>query len=163
MPSKPTQTRKIPDPIPFTADAYAEMEAEWRRLGKLRKEVLGRLQVAREQGDLSENGAYTAAKFELGNIGRQQRQLRYLLHYGQVVTGGTHADGSIDFGSKVTIQSDRRELHFMLVSEHESNPADNKLSLSSPIGRAVKGKKQGDVITVEAPAGTISYTITKVV
>lgn len=150
-----------PPTIPLTAQALADNKAELQRLLQLRKEVIVRLQTAREMGDLSENGAYTAAKFELGNIGRQLRAVRHILDNGYVHQAKT-ADDVADFGRVVTVKSNDRELTFTLVSEYESNPADQKLSLSSPIGKAVMGKKVGDTVEVRAPAGSSTYTVAKI-
>lgn len=150
-----------PQIIPFTAEAYQQLKDELARITKLREEVLQRLQVAREQGDLSENGAYKYAKMELGNIARETRRLKYLLSFGKVQQVQKDT-GIINFGNTVTIQNQEKELTFMLVSKHESNPAENKLSTDSPIGQAVQGKKVGDVVTVHLPKGKIQYTIMNV-
>lgn len=147
--------------IPFTKDAYEKLKVELNRLTKLRAEVVIRLSAAREMGDLSENGAYKYAKMELGDIGRQLRLVHYQLKFGHVVTKKSDT-GIIDFGSTATIKNDTREITFMLVSEFESNPAENKLSTNSPIGSAVIGKKIGDTVTISLPVGQVIYTITKV-
>jgi transcription elongation factor GreA len=147
--------------IPFTKDAYEKLKVELDRLTKLSAEVVIRLSAAREMGDLSENGAYKYAKMELGDIGRQLRLVHYQLKFGHVVTKKSDT-GVIDFGSTVTIKNDTREITFMLVSEFESNPAENKLSTNSPIGNAVIGKKVGDSVTILLPVGEVGYTILKV-
>lgn len=112
-------------------------------------------------GDLSENGAYTAAKFELGTIGRQLRAVRHILDNGYIHETKTAA-GVADFGRVITLKSNDRTLTFTLVSEYESNPAEQKLSLNSPIGQAVRGKKVGDTVEVLAPTGITTYKILKV-
>lgn len=146
--------------IPFTAAAYRQMETELAQLVKLREEVMERLKIAREMGDLSENGAYRYAKFELGNIGRKMRHLNYLLKNGEITEKASSE--VIDFGCMVTLKNANREMTFTLVSEHESNPAEGKLSLQSPIGQAVKGKKAGDEVIVHGPQGDVTYTIERV-
>lgn len=148
---------KKPDPIPFTKDAYEEMQRDFERLSVEREEILVRLQTAREQGDLSENGAYKYAKFELGNVNRQLRRLTHLLRYG-VITQSRN-QGVVEFGSTVTLESNGKKLTFTLVSEHESNPAKQKLSFKSPIGQAIIGKKVGDNVKVQTPAGETIYTL----
>lgn len=147
--------------IPFTKEAYEKLQTELERLTKLREEVIVRLQAARELGDLSENGAYKYAKFELGNIGRQLRNIHYQLSHGEVVAN-RNTSGVIDFGCRVTIKNDKQTLAFLLVSEYESDPKQGKLSLTSPIGLAVTGKKSGDLIEVTSPAGKTKYMIVKV-
>ena len=155
-PTQPLGTPKVHS-IPFTKDAYEKLKADLYALKKRREEVVVRLTAAREQGDLSENGAYKYAKQELGEIGRQMRHLKYQLLFGYAATA--KSGGVIDFGSTVTIKNDSREITFMLVSEYESNPSEKKLSTSSPIGSAVIGKKVGDTVTIALPNGETSYTI----
>lgn len=146
--------------IPFTRAAYQQMQARFAQLQVLREEVTGRLKIAREMGDLSENGAYQYAKFELGNIGREMRRLRHLLKHGVITE--KKSTGVVDFGSTVTLQSDRGQLEFMLVSEHESDPVKGKLSLQSPIGQAVVGKKAGETLLVVTPQGSVQYVVKSV-
>ncbi len=147
--------------IPFTAQAYAAKQAELDRLLQRRQRVMDSLILARDAGDLSENEAYHAAKFELGGIGRQLRAVRHLLANGYIAPV-SHITNVADFGRTVTIKSDQKALTFLLVSEHESNPVENKLSLQSPIGQAVLGKQAGDQITITTPRGQTKYTIIKV-
>lgn len=149
-----------PPTIPFTQEGYAKLEQDLADYTKRREEVIVRLQTAREMGDLSENGAYKAAKFELGGIDRELRRLKYLLQYGQVQT--VPKSDTINFGHTVTLKNKEHEITFMLVGTHESNPQEKKLSTHSPFGQAVLGKKTGDTITIEAPSGKLTYTITSV-
>ncbi len=151
---------KIPT-IPFTLEAYQQLQADFDRLSKDRKDVMVRLQTAREMGDLSENGAYIYAKFELGSINRQLAQLRHLLKNGKVVE--KPADSSVvGFGSSVTLAINKKETTYTLVSMHESNLANHKLSIESPIGSAILGKKVGETVLVEVPNGSVAYTIIKI-
>lgn len=159
MTKSPPIIKEIP-PIPFTQEAYQKLEAEFARLTALRKEVMGRLQVAREMGDLSENGAYKYAKFELGSINRQLSQTRHLLKYG-VVTSKTSVD-SVGFGNTVTVSVRGKEITYLMVSMHESHLADKKLSIESPIGSALVGKKVGEKVLVKVPNGEVEYTIMKI-
>lgn len=147
-----------PRTIPFTAAAFQKLQANFDALTKERILVMQRLQVAREMGDLSENGAYHYAKFELGSIGRQLRDLRHLLDNGYIVAATTQND-VISFGKTVTLQQGKRSLIYTLVSQFESNPQQGKLSQESPLGIALDGKKVGDVVHVQAPAGKVEYTI----
>ena len=149
-----------PKSIPFTQLAYQKMEKKFADLTEERTKILVRLQTAREMGDLSENGAYKYAKFELGNTDRELRRLTHLLKYGKVTKN--KKTGKVDFGSKITLQKDGVQTTFTMVNHHESNPQKQKLSTDSPIGKAVMGKKVGDKITVTAPAGETTYTLTKI-
>lgn len=143
--------------IRFTQEGYEKIEKDLLRLQEERKEAVINLRTAREMGDLSENGAYKAARFELSGIDRQLRRLKYLLRFGKVTP--VTKKGYIDFGSLVTVSDGQNKLTFTLVDGYESNPSQKKLSLSSPIGRAVMGKRVGDEVIVHAPVGTIKYKI----
>mgnify|MGYP001579548883 CR=1 FL=1 len=109
-----------PQTIPFTKEGLAKLEEEFKELTDGRQEILIRLQTAREMGDLSENGAYTAARFELGATDRRLRHLRYLLRFGKVYEG--KASGTIGFGNSVTLACDGKQLSYTLVGKFESDP-----------------------------------------
>jgi transcription elongation factor GreA len=154
---RPTITKKDIPVIELSEEGYKQFQADHARLTEERKDVLVRLQAAREMGDLSENGAYTAAKFELGSIDRQLRRLNYQLRFGKITK--TKHDGTVDFGSKVTIDQNGKEMTFELVSGYESDPKAQKLSVYSPIGKAIQGHRAGDTVEAVVPAGTIKITI----
>ncbi|NCO12606.1 hypothetical protein GW926_03675 [Candidatus Pacearchaeota archaeon] len=165
--------------IPFTPKKYKEMQIKVVELEKLREEVMQRLITARGMGDLSENGAYKYAKFELGNIGRQLKRFNGLLEKGFPAPKNIGPKGLVDFGSEVTIEkieslnetvdNGKSEIKgktknktFMIVSEHESDPSIGKIAYSSPMGKAVMRKKVGDNVTVETPNGASEWMILKV-
>jgi transcription elongation factor GreA len=150
-----------PPTIPFTAEAYAEKQAEFNRLTKLRVEVMARLNTAREMGDLSENGAYKYAKFELGDIGRRLRALKHVLENGYVAKVDAQTS-TAEFGKTITITDGTSPMIFFLVSEYESDLTQNKLSVNSPIGKVAVGKKVGERFSVETPRGTVEYTIIEI-
>jgi transcription elongation factor GreA len=152
---------KKPSPIPLTQEGFDKAKTEFEALQIKREAVLIRLQAAREMGDLSENGAYTSAKFELGTVDRELRRLGYLLKYG-VVTKNTSGE-KVGFGSEVTLEKDGKKMMFTLVSGFESDPSSKKLSEQSPFGCAVKGKKLGDKVSVVAPAGVSKWEIVEIV
>jgi transcription elongation factor GreA len=154
------QNATTPDPIPLTQDEFNKKKAELKKLLITQDEVIKRLQVAREMGDLSENGAYHAAKHELGNTRRQLRSVNHLLKYAYIPK--IISSPQIGFGSKVTLSSDRNNLEFTLVSQYESNPLEKKLSMESPIGKAILGKTINDQAVVSTPSGNVTYLITAV-
>ncbi|MDA1079976.1 MAG: GreA/GreB family elongation factor, partial [bacterium] len=116
-----------------------------------------RLKTAREMGDLSENGAYKYAKFELGSIGRQLRRINHLLNESVVVTSQQHS--TVQFGSQVTLKGPKGTQTVLIVSEHESNPREHKLAMTSPIGAVIMDKVAGDTVTVTTPRGEVQYSI----
>jgi transcription elongation factor GreA len=113
-----------------------------------------------KKGDLSENGAYKYAKFELGNVRRELKKINHLLRWGVV----TKAKNNLiaDFGSSVSLKNDKMEVTYMLVSEHESNPMEKKLSVKSPLGKSIVGKSVGEIVTFQAPAGEVRYEVVKI-
>lgn len=154
--------QKIQKTIPFTSAKYKEMQQKVVELTQLREEVMKRLITAREMGDLSENGAYQYAKFELGDIGRQLRRFKSLLAKGFQAPKNVGLKGVIDFGSTVTVEKinqSKKQLTFMIVSEHESDPSKGTLAYSSPMGKALLRKKVGDSVTVKTPVGETEYVI----
>jgi len=150
----------LPKTIQFTQAGYQKMKDDVVVLTEKRVGVVVNLRTAREMGDLSENGAYKAARFELSAIDRELRRLNFLLRFGEVVA--IQYTGSIAFGSQVSITDGKKTLEFMLVDGYESDPQQKKLSLKSPIGKAVFGKKVGDRVVVTAPSGQKNYTIVSV-
>jgi transcription elongation factor GreA len=147
--------------IPFTKEAFEKMQHDAARLQTEREETLERLKTAREQGDLSENGAYRYAKMELGNISRQLRTLHHLLRFGYIAATTTQNE-RVAFGSKITLISPTKEITYTIVGEHEADPSQRKLSTVSPIGKAAFGKTVGAVVKVSTPSGEIQYTIKKI-
>lgn len=148
--------------IPFTTQKYKQMQQKVTELELEREVVMKRLIEAREMGDLSENGAYQYAKFELGNIGRQLRRFKNLLLKGFPAPKNTGPVGLIDFGSEVVVEkqdSSKKQQKFSIVSEHESDPSAGKISYSSPIGKVLMRKKVGDTVTVKTPVGEVRYVI----
>lgn len=148
-----------PAKIPLSQQALDSKRTELARLMKLKKEILDRLVVAREMGDLSENGAYKAAKFELGGVRRQLRQLHYLLDNAYVPEIDQNDWAS--FGKVVTLKNKTNTLIFTLVGSYEADPEQLKFSLDSPIGMAVAGKKIGDEVVVSSPKGEVKYLLVK--
>jgi transcription elongation factor GreA len=151
---------KLPDPVPFTKEGYENMKTRQAELQAKREIVLVSLQRAREMGDLSENGAYTSARFELGNVDRELRRLEFNLKYG-VVTGATGTD-KVGFANTVTVEINGKEYTYVLVGTQESDPKKAMISLESPIGIALLGKRVGEKALVVMPDRQIEYLVKKI-
>ncbi len=150
---------KIPI-IKFSKEGYEKLSINLIKLEQQREKAIESLQKAKEQGDLSENGAYKAARYELGNVDRQLRLVKYQLRFGKVIEKTTN--DKIDFGSTITIDNGNKKMIFTLVGGYESDPKQNKLSTYSPIGKAVIGKKVGETVLVQTPSGERKFTIISV-
>lgn len=151
---------KQPDPVPFTKEGYEKLRERQAELLAKREVVLVSLQRAREMGDLSENGAYTSAKFELGNTDRELRRLAFMIKYG-VITEVTGTD-EVGFGNKITVELGGKEYTYMLVGTQEADPMKGTVSLESPIGKALLGKKVGDKVLVQMPERQIEYLVKEI-
>src|SRR3989338_9409993 len=116
----------------FTKEGYDALKGELEKLIARRPQVVINLSNAREQGDLSENAGYHAAKDELSQIDGRIRELKYLLRIGKVV--GNSESYLVAFGKTVTVSDGQKETTFMVVEELEANPAVGKISTNSPIG-----------------------------
>jgi transcription elongation factor GreA len=151
----------MPDQI-ISQEGYDKLKKELdERLGPKRLEIAGRIETAKELGDLSENAEYAEAKdeqaFNDGRIG----ELMALLKNVTIVqnNGDKHKVG---MGSKVTALSEGKTKEFIIVSFNEANPGEGKISNESPLGVALLGKKKGEKITVNTPRGSVIYEILKV-
>lgn len=146
-----------PKPFPVTAEFFAFASSEIVRLEKYRAEVLERLQHAREQGDLSENGAYTTAKAEQRDTDRELRRYRYVTLFAKV-SEPTSTD-VVGFGTYVRLQQGEKEFEYRIVSKHEADPMKKKISMESPLGTLLMGKRAGDVVSLETQAGKTEYQV----
>jgi len=144
--------------IVVTQEGLDTLKAEFEELTNVKRPAaVTRLATAREQGDLSENSEYTDAKQNLAFIDGRIAELEVVLHDVQVVT--THTKGHVDVGSKVTLHINGKKEVFTVVGEWEADPSSKKISHESPLGKALLGKKVGEQIDVEAPAGKIHYKV----
>ena len=128
-----------------------------------RKEVAEKIKEAREQGDLSENAEYDAAKDEQRDIEARIEELEKILKNVEVVDmeDDGHGIDKVSFGLVVKVKDNEfdDEMEFKIVGATEANSLKGKISNESPLGKALIGAKIGDVVSVEAPAGVIEYTI----
>ena len=126
-----------------------------------RKEIAEKIKEAREQGDLSENAEYDAAKDEQRDIEARIEELENLLKYAEVYVDEEATTDSVGIGSNVKVLDLEfdEELEFKIVGSTESNSMEGKISNESPVGAALLRKKAGDLITVDTQMGPIQYRI----
>lgn len=129
-----------------------------------RKEVAQKIKEAREQGDLSENAEYDAAKDEQRDIEARIEELEKLLKNAEVVVEDEIELDKISIGCQVKVYDLEfdEEIEFRLVGSTEANSLQNKISNESPVGQALMGKKAGDVVDVETQAGVIQYKVLEI-
>jgi transcription elongation factor GreA len=149
--------------IYLTKEGLEELKKEHEELTKVKRpDVLERVSQARSMGDLSENAEYVAAKEELSFIDGRIEELEELLKQVILIEEGKNVNHIVKLGSKVTLNTKGKKESFVVVGEWEADPKDKKISHESPLGKALIGKKVGEKVEVEAPAGIIAYTIVSV-
>ncbi|MDD6212104.1 MAG: transcription elongation factor GreA [Clostridiales bacterium] len=126
-----------------------------------RKEIAEKIKEAREQGDLSENAEYDAAKDEQRDIEARIEELEKLLKNVEVVVEEDINLDQINIGCRVKVHDTEfdEEMEFSIVGSTEANSLQGKISNESPVGKALLGKKVGDEVKVETQAGTMTYQI----
>lgn len=129
-----------------------------------RKEVAEKIKEAREQGDLSENAEYDAAKDEQRDIEARIEELEAILKNAEVVVEDEADTERINLGCKVLVYDEEfdEEVEFKIVGSTEANSLQGKISNESPLGKALIGAKVGDMVSVEAPAGMMEYKVLKI-
>jgi len=152
--------------VPMTVAGEQTLRSELDRLKSVeRPKVIASIAEARAHGDLKENAEYHAAREQQGFIEARIRDIEYKLSHAQIidVTSIPHT-GKVIFGvtvELVNLETDE-EVSYRIVGDDESDIKKRKISINSPIARSLIGKDEGDVITVETPAGIIEYELLKV-
>ncbi len=151
--------------IPMTASGFRALEAELNRLkNQDRHEVIKAIAEARAHGDLSENAEYHAAKEQQGWTEARVAELEDKVSRADVIDVSKLSGDTVKFGAKVTLvdEDTEDESAYQIVGEFEADVKKGRISLSSPIARALIGKSKGDTVEVAAPGGARSYEIVKV-
>ena len=146
----------------ISQEGFDKLMEEWKRLKFVeRPEMQRQVGAAAAEGDRSENAAYTHGKMRLRDIDRRLRELDKIIDHAKVVSTNAPADGSIRFGATVTLQDKKtnRQRIYTLVGVQEIDPIAGRISVNSPVGMALIGKKQGDSVTIEIPRGKVEYAI----
>jgi transcription elongation factor GreA len=148
--------------VPITLIGKNKLQAELDQLVKVEREELKiAISEARELGDLKENAEYHAAKEKQGIIEGRIAQLQGILARSRVVEVSKIKSQKIVFGATVQVLDTEKEVRhkYIIVGEDESNSRENKISYTSPLGRALIGKEEGDTVIVKAPKGDVEYEI----
>lgn len=148
----------------MTAEGHAAIDAELKRLKSVeRPSVIQAISEARQHGDLSENAEYHAAKERQSFIEGRLAELEDKLARAQVIDVSRLSGNTVKFGATVTVldEDSGEKANYKIVGEDEADVRAGKISISSPIARAMIGKEVGDVVEVAAPGGAKSYEILK--
>lgn len=151
---------------PMTKEGADALKTE---LNKLKKEdrprITQAIAEAREHGDLKENAEYHAAREQQGMVEARISQIEGTLSHAQIIdVTKLSPNGKVVFGATVTILNldNDEEITYKIVGDDEANVKENKISVNSPISRALVGKEEGDEVVVKAPSGNIDYEIVAV-
>ncbi len=149
----------------LTAEGHKKLQQEIAYLSnEKRREVAERIRIAREFGDIAENAEYDDAKNEQAHLEARIAMLEERLKNARVVTKREIKSGEVSIGTKVRLRDmDAKEtLEYHIVGSAEADPAELKLSNESPVGKAIMGRKKGEVVEVSAPRGTLKYKILEI-
>jgi transcription elongation factor GreA len=151
--------------VPMTAEGYQALDDDLKRLKTLeRPAVIAAISEAREHGDLSENAEYHAAKERQGWIEGQIADIEDRMARAQVIDVSKLSGSQVKFGATVSVVDEDTEdqARYQIVGEHEANVRAGRISITSPIARAMIGKEPGDVVEVNTPGGVKAYEIVNV-
>ena len=146
----------------LTPEGYKKLQAEIEYLSiDKRREIADRIREAREFGDIAENAEYDSAKNEQAHLEARIAMLEDRLKNARVVTKKEIKSGEVSIGTKVRLKDmdANQTVEYHIVGSAEADPTENKLSNESPVGKAIMGKKKGEIVEVSAPRGTIKFKI----
>lgn len=146
----------------MTEEGYKKLMEEINRLESVERPKISRqIAEARDKGDLSENAEYDAVREAQGLLELKIAQMKATVSNVRIIDETQLGDGTIQILSKVTIKNVKtgQKMTYTLVSEAEANIREFKMAISTPIAKALIGKKKGDHVTVEAPSGIIEFEI----
>lgn len=148
--------------IPITKKGYEALQAELERYKKVeRPKNIRDIEEARAHGDISENAEFEAAKERQSHIDGRIRDLKHKLAEAQIIDTSNLSTEKVVFGATVTVkdlQSDK-EQRYTLVGQDEADLKNGKISVQSPVGRALIGKRVGDTLEVQTPAKVAEYEV----
>jgi transcription elongation factor GreA len=151
--------------VPMTAEGFHALDEELKRLKtQQRPAVIAAIAEARQHGDLSENAEYHAAKERQGWIEGRIAEIEDKIARAQVIDVSKLSGAQVKFGATVSVVDEDTEekARYQIVGEHEADVRSGKVSIASPIARAMIGKESGDVVEVNTPGGVKAYEILKV-
>ena len=149
----------------MTGEGYQTLDEELKRLKTLeRPAVIAAIAEARAHGDLSENAEYHAAKERQGWIEGRIAEIEDKMARAQVIDVSKLSGKQVKFGATVSLidEDTEEEARYQIVGEHEADVKRGRVSITSPIARAIIGKESGEVVEVITPGGAKAYEITKV-
>jgi transcription elongation factor GreA len=154
------------DRIPFTPEGYQNLKEELELLKTVeRPQTIQAIEVARAHGDLSENAEYDAAKEKQAFIEGRIGELSYKLSNAEVIDPDNITKDRVVFASRVILENvdTGEEVEYQLVGQEESDVNLGRVSVTSPLGKAILGKEPGDEVVFEAPAGKRIFELVEII
>lgn len=152
--------------MPITVAGAEQLKVELTRLKTVeRPRIIQAIAEARAHGDLSENAEYHAAKEQQGLLEARIKDLEHKFANAQIIDPSTvNANGRVVFGATLDLHDEQngQQVTYQIVGDYEADIAQGKISVSSPIARALIGKEQGDVVDVQVPGGVRQYEILQI-
>jgi transcription elongation factor GreA len=151
--------------VPMTIEGFKQLEAELHRLKvEERPRIIQQISEARDHGDLAENAEYHAAKDAQGLNEAKVAELEDKLSRAEVIDPAKLSGSTVKFGATVTLEDEDSgdKVKYKIVGEHEANVREGRISITSPIARALISKSKGDSAEVTTPRGARSYEILKI-
>jgi transcription elongation factor GreA len=151
--------------IPMTKEGYDKLKQELDRIVKVeRAKNIRDIEEARAHGDLSENAEYHAAKERQGHLDAKKRELEQKLAHSEIIDVSKLSNEKVVFGTTVTLaDTDSGDIKkYTLIGQEEADLKKGKISIQSPVGRALIGHKVGDVVKIKTPAKTVEYEIQEI-
>lgn len=145
--------------IQFTKEGIDELKAELEDRLLKRPAIIKELQRARELGDLSENGLYKATKGQLIDTDRRIRQINFLIKNAKVEESTN--TNTVSIGNTLVLEISGKQITYQIVGTYESNPSEGKISIESPLGRLLQGKKAGEEVSLKRDSEII-YKVLKI-
>ena len=148
--------------MPMTAEGLVQLQKERERLMNVeRPEVVRAIGAAREHGDLSENAEYHAARERQSFIEGRLAEIEDIISRAEVIDPSKLTGSTVRFGAQVNLVDEETEEEntFQIVGSHEADVSKGRISVTSPLARALIGKQTGDIVEVNAPSGPRSYEI----
>lgn len=146
----------------LTHEGLAKLNEELKQLINVkRKEVIERIKEAAAHGDLSENADYAQAREEQSFIEGRIQEIEDMIKNAEIISTTSHGT-SVSIGSTVVVKANDKERTYSIVGSNEANPLEGKISNESVVGKALLGKKVGDKVSVETPAGLMVYEIVEI-
>ena len=148
--------------VEITKEGQMKLSAEIKNLKEVERPLMvEKLHKARSMGDLAENSAYTTAREGLSMMDGRIMEIEHILKNSVLTTGATGSK-SVGVGSSIHVEINGLKDMIQVVGEFEADPMNKKLSATSPIGKALLGKKPGDIMEIAVPSGKITYKILEI-